>query len=64
MLCTGWRPCMQDAQQQLLSRQGKHMWLEFDKGPALMLHFGMTGAFRRAGVAALLSVHHIKTHAA
>lgn len=21
-------------------RKGKHMWLEFDSGPALMLHFG------------------------
>ena len=46
---------MQDAHQRLLSRQGKHMWLEFDEGPALMLHFGMTGAqlCARASVAAL-----------
>ena len=24
-------------------RKGKHLWLELDSGPALMLHFGMTG---------------------
>ncbi len=46
---------MQDAQQRLLSGQGKHMWLEFDEGPALMLHFGMTGAQLCAGLASLLS---------
>lgn len=22
-------------------RKGKHMWIEFDSGPCLMLHFGM-----------------------
>ena len=21
-------------------RKGKHMWLDFDRGPSLMLHFG------------------------
>ena len=25
-------------------RHGKQLWLEFDTGPALLLHFGMTGA--------------------
>ena len=25
-------------------RHGKQLWLEFDSGPALLLHFGMTGA--------------------
>ena len=25
-------------------RHGKQLWLEFDQGPALLLHFGMTGA--------------------
>ena len=25
-------------------RHGKQLWLEFDRGPALLLHFGMTGA--------------------
>lgn len=25
-------------------RHGKQLWLEFDAGPALLLHFGMTGA--------------------
>jgi len=25
-------------------RHGKQLWLEFDDGPALLLHFGMTGA--------------------
>ena len=25
-------------------RHGKQLWLEFDEGPALLLHFGMTGA--------------------
>ena len=24
-------------------RHGKHLWLEFDRGPALLMHFGMTG---------------------
>ncbi len=30
------------------------MWLEFDEGPALMLHFGMTGAQLCAGLESLL----------
>ena len=25
-------------------RHGKQLWLEFDAGPALLLHFGMTGS--------------------
>ncbi|MEE2681361.1 MAG: DNA-formamidopyrimidine glycosylase family protein [Planctomycetota bacterium] len=25
-------------------RHGKQLWIEFDQGPALLLHFGMTGA--------------------
>ena len=25
-------------------RHGKQLWLEFDRGPALLLHFGMTGS--------------------
>jgi len=24
-------------------RHGKHLWLELDRGPALLMHFGMTG---------------------
>ena len=27
-------------------RHGKQLWLEFDAGPALLLHFGMTGALQ------------------
>ena len=27
-------------------RHGKQLWLEFDEGPALLLHFGMTGALQ------------------
>ncbi|MFG0330813.1 MAG: Fpg/Nei family DNA glycosylase [Phycisphaerales bacterium] len=27
-------------------RHGKQLWFEFDEGPALLLHFGMTGGFR------------------
>lgn len=27
-------------------RHGKHLWLAFDRGPCLLLHFGMTGALR------------------
>lgn len=31
-------------------RKGKQMWLELDEGPALMLHFGMTGYLVVQGV--------------
>lgn len=31
-------------------RKGKHMWIEFDGGPCLMLHFGMTGSLVVKGV--------------
>ncbi|KAL0022080.1 hypothetical protein WJX79_004437 [Trebouxia sp. C0005] len=31
-------------------RKGKHMWIEFDSGPCLMLHFGMTGSLVVKGV--------------
>ncbi|MEM7261160.1 MAG: DNA-formamidopyrimidine glycosylase family protein [Planctomycetota bacterium] len=29
-----------------VERWGKQLWFEFDRGPALLVHFGMTGAFR------------------
>ena len=29
-------------------RKGKHMWLEFDQGPCLMLHFGKPQAVAAA----------------
>ena len=32
------------------SRRGKHLWLELDHRPWPTFHFGMTGAFRVAGV--------------
>ncbi|KAL3161192.1 hypothetical protein ABBQ38_009559 [Trebouxia sp. C0009 RCD-2024] len=31
-------------------RKGKHMWIDFDTGPSLMLHFGMTGTLVVKGV--------------
>lgn len=27
-------------------RKGKHMWIDFDSGPSLMLHFGTIGALQ------------------
>jgi formamidopyrimidine-DNA glycosylase len=30
-------------------RHGKHLWLELDRPPALLLHFGMTGGIRVPG---------------
>jgi formamidopyrimidine-DNA glycosylase len=30
-------------------RRGKHLWLELDRRPWLLLHFGMTGAIRSPG---------------
>ncbi|KAK9795225.1 hypothetical protein WJX73_005822 [Symbiochloris irregularis] len=33
-------------------RKGKHLWLEFDSGPSVMFHFGMTGSMVVKGVAA------------
>jgi formamidopyrimidine-DNA glycosylase len=30
-------------------RKGKHLWLELDRRPSLLIHFGMTGALRVPG---------------
>lgn len=34
-------------------RHGKHLWLELEGRPAVLFHFGMTGAFRTVGDAPL-----------